>query len=131
MKLCPKCKTEKEDVEFNKRLGQLQPYCAECSRTSSQEHYRANTDVYKTRNRLRKIERQTFIRKLRTQLKCERCGENHPATLDFHHKDKNTKEGSIANLAGNRGFSVKRILEEIAKCEVLCSNCHRKEHFKD
>lgn len=61
-------------------------------------------------------------------LKCERCGENHPACLDFHHLDPNEKEMSIATMAGL--FSLDRIKEEASKCIVLCSNCHRKEHYK-
>ena len=58
---------------------------------------------------------------------CIRCGETHPACLDFHHRDgKTTKEGNIAEI---RRFSYARIYAEIAKCDVLCANCHRKHHW--
>ena len=57
---------------------------------------------------------------------CVKCGEKDPACLDFHHRDgKINKEGHIGEI---RRFSIRRILAEIAKCDVLCANCHRKHH---
>lgn len=57
---------------------------------------------------------------------CVRCGESDVACLDFHHRNgKADKEGHIGFI---RRFSVKRIKAEIAKCDVLCANCHRKHH---
>jgi hypothetical protein len=58
------------------------------------------------------------------------CGEDHPSTLDFHHEDPAKKEASVRQLLDN-GYSQKRILAEIAKCIVLCSNCHRKLHWSE
>jgi len=34
----------------------------------------------------------------------------------------------VSNLIGGR-YSIDRIKKEIKKCDVLCSNCHREEHF--
>lgn len=62
------------------------------------------------------------------KVQCSQCGESHPATLDFHHRDKSEKEFSISTAVAN-GSSLKRILAEIKKCDVLCSNCHRKVHW--
>lgn len=59
---------------------------------------------------------------------CTRCPENHPACLDFHHLDPTIKEFSIS---GQRGCSLETLQAEIAKCIVLCANCHRKEHADD
>ncbi|GAA0649899.1 hypothetical protein GCM10009019_10870 [Salarchaeum japonicum] len=57
---------------------------------------------------------------------CERCGEDRPATLDFHHTGEKTM--GISRMVV-RGFSRDSILAEIAECEVLCANCHREEHY--
>jgi hypothetical protein len=55
---------------------------------------------------------------------CSRCGfDEHPAALDFHHRDDEEKLFSIG--AGPCQYSWAKILEEIAKCDVLCANCHR------
>lgn len=56
---------------------------------------------------------------------CVRCGESDLSCLDFHHRDRETKD---ADATGMRRFSLKRMLAEIAKCDVLCANCHRKHH---
>ncbi len=71
---------------------------------------------------------QALMVEYKSKLSCERCGYNqHPAALDFHHKDGSTKLFSMGQ-APTRGYSWETILEEIAKCEVLCANCHRIEH---
>lgn len=62
-------------------------------------------------------------------LACSVCGENHPACLHFHHKDRNSKDDGIAS-ALQRGWSVARVEAEMAKCVVLCANCHAKEHYR-
>jgi hypothetical protein len=59
---------------------------------------------------------------------CRRCREDHPACLDFHHKRRTRKSFSIGE-AYARQYERARVLKEIKKCEILCSNCHRKEHF--
>lgn len=56
---------------------------------------------------------------------CSRCEESDLACLDFHHRDRATKD---MDAAGMRRFSRDRMLAEIAKCDVLCANCHRKHH---
>ena len=60
---------------------------------------------------------------------CVKCGENDPACLDFHHRDG--KRNKLGNIGEIRRFSNERILAEIAKCDVLCANCHRKHHHSE
>ncbi|CCV12969.1 hypothetical protein MESS4_510136 [Mesorhizobium sp. STM 4661] len=59
-------------------------------------------------------------------MKCA-CGEDHPGCLDFHHvtDDKEVNVGDAVRL----GWSIKRLMTEINKCVVMCSNCHRKHHY--
>ena len=77
-------------------------------------------------------ERKRKIRKLfnefRSGLKCIKCGENHPAVIDFHHHSG--KEFEIAWMVAN-GYSMEKIKKEAANCQVLCSNCHRKTHYEN
>ena len=78
------------------------------------------------RNRDKKI--KDWFKDYKKSLQCEDCGENHPACLDFHHV--NPKEKSFALGRANKFLSVKLLENEIAKCRLLCSNCHRKEHYR-
>ena len=51
---------------------------------------------------------------------CSRCGETDQRVMQFHHVDPSTKLFTIANGAQ----SAARLRAEIAKCVVLCANCH-------
>lgn len=80
-------------------------------------------------NKKREKEYKKWWKELKDSLKCARCPEDHIAVLDFHHKDPSHKEFNISN-AIRSCYNKQRILDEIDKCEVLCSNCHRKLHWK-
>ena len=53
---------------------------------------------------------------------CVDCGETDPIVLEFDHL--RDKKFSIAK--GWRGHEWQKVLDEIAKCEVVCANCHRR-----
>lgn len=57
---------------------------------------------------------------------CVECGVEEPACLEFHHVE-GEKRSSVAGLLAD-GRPLERIRAEIAKCELLCANCHRLEH---
>lgn len=59
---------------------------------------------------------------------CSRCGIDDPACLEFHHEDDDRKELGVGKMV-NRMYAKDRITEEMRKCEVLCTNCHRKRHY--
>ena len=58
--------------------------------------------------------------------KCKKCGETRIWVLDFHHDDPSKKENMISKLMNSNFPKAK---EEAAKCDLLCSNCHRDFHF--
>lgn len=76
----------------------------------------------------RKIAIRDWLREYKSSLKCIMCQENHPACLEFHHRNRLEKVDNVAS-ASNKGWSISRIKEEISKCDVLCANCHRKAHW--
>lgn len=90
--------------------------------------YRANKKYYIDKARVREKELYEWFHTLKSVLSCVKCGESHPACLDFHHKDPRKKDLSLSR-AVQQGWSRERILGEIEKCDVLCSNCHRKLHY--
>lgn len=74
-------------------------------------------------------EKVRWLREYKATLGCTRCSENFPACLDFHHTNPAEKESGVG-AAVRAGWSLKRIKAEVAKCIVLCKNCHAKEHWK-
>jgi hypothetical protein len=58
---------------------------------------------------------------------CMRCGFADTRALAFHHRDPGMKEFTISGQG--RVVSEERFQAEIAKCDVLCANCHAIEHY--
>lgn len=102
----------------------------EAQQRSYQRHsskIRERTKIYRKQH---KAEVQSWLRSYKSTLKCILCSEQHPACLQFHHRNPSDKSFGVA-IAATIGITIPRILEEIAKCDVLCGNCHSKEHYKD
>src|SRR5688572_25325919 len=86
---------------------------------------------YYARNRAQEIERVRlrqdatieFLRDLR-RIPCADCaGTFEPHQMDFDHRDPTTK--SFAVMTGRAMLMSRvRLLEEIAKCDVVCAHCH-------
>jgi hypothetical protein len=69
-----------------------------------------------------------FVTELKLKMGCIDCGyRDHPAALDFDHLPGFEKRGGIARMMG---YHRNTLLAEIAKCEVVCSNCHRIRTWK-
>jgi hypothetical protein len=98
--------------------------------------YEKNKRDPKYREKLRKfddkrrVELREWFEDYKSSLSCQQCGESHPAILDFHHRNPEEKLYEVSVMPG-RSMSKERTLEEIAKCDVLCSNCHRKLHWNE
>ncbi|KKN02889.1 hypothetical protein LCGC14_1113050 [marine sediment metagenome] len=61
---------------------------------------------------------------------CVVCGEARGSCLVFHHVDPDTKGFSVSRLAwGSWGLS--KLKAEVAKCVLLCANCHRAFHASE
>jgi hypothetical protein len=87
--------------------------------------YGENKAAQLERVKARKAKTKAWFNEWKKTLKCSRCPEKDPDCLDFHHRDEAEKDRSISKMAG---FSKEAILAEAKKCDVLCSNCHRKHH---
>lgn len=59
--------------------------------------------------------------------KCNICGyEKNISALEFHHIDPSKKEYGIASQG--TCHDIKKDLEEVKKCILVCANCHREIH---
>lgn len=92
-------------------------------------HYQEHKDIYRNRLRARRLDLAQWIAGIKRTLKCSSCPEDNPVCLDFHHRDRASKFMGVSVMV-KAGYSKPRILAEIAKCDVVCSNCHRKLHAK-
>lgn len=55
---------------------------------------------------------------------CADCQESYPPyVMDFDHRDPSTKVADIGYFLKLQSW--KRLEEEISKCDIVCSNCHR------
>ena len=93
------------------------------------EFYKKNKKKEIARVAIRKAKLRDWLDQYRSAITCQKCGENHPACLDFHHQDPSTKDFSLGD-ARAMGWGKKRLLAEIQKCVVVCANCHRKLNSK-
>lgn len=56
---------------------------------------------------------------------CSECSEKDPRCLDFHHRNPEEKSYHISLGLSNK-LSLETLMKEIAKCDLLCRNCHIK-----
>jgi len=95
----------------------------------SRKHYEANAEAVKKRTSDKKKQRRIDWNSFKRTLKCEKCGFSHPAALDFHHENPKEKEREVSHYVRNDQY--KKAMEEVEKCIVLCSNCHRIYHYEE
>jgi len=132
MKICSKCKLSKEEHEFHARryasgaMG-LQSFCKSCSSSTRNSYYKKNTVKEKAYDRNRKKKIKEFLWDLKRK-PCADCGKSfHPICMDFDHREN--KKFEISDGIVN-GFSKKKLLEEIKKCDLVCACCHRLRTFE-
>lgn len=82
----------------------------------------------KSYQRRRQLESQFRLKlKMESGGKCSNCGYNKCfAALDFHHPNDDKQE-CVSQLLRRKGF--KAAMKESKKCQLLCANCHREQHY--
>jgi hypothetical protein len=91
-------------------------------------HYR-NRERNAERTRKRRARLRAWVSEQKRARGCRNCGSDDPAELDFHHRDSDEKEMAIGEMV-TYGYGTDALREEMAKCDVLCANCHRKTHHE-
>lgn len=108
------------------------PYCCtRCGTTDEDDFYKSTKQKSKCK-KCHTMEVHQNKRELKVRAvqylggKCSDCGaEFNPWVFDFHHRDPTEKEWSWGDV---RTSNWEKIKEEIDKCDLLCSNCHRTRH---
>ena len=126
---CSRCGTVKpvDDFSWHRRgKAKRDTYCRPCRSAYGKEHYAANRARYIEQARLQNerllLERTKFLLEYFREHPCVDCRERDPVVLEFDHlRDKCF---CIGEGLSHRNWQ--SILDEIAKCEVVCANCHRR-----
>jgi hypothetical protein len=129
LRRCGRCGELKSVDEFNwrrKHRGQRDSYCRPCRAVYKHEHYAANRQRYidnaVDRTRTLAFERAAYLIDYFRTHPCADCGESDPVVLEFDHQS----DKLFCISQGLRDRSWQSVLDEIAKCEVVCANCHRR-----
>ena len=111
--ICCYCKEYKPTDKFYKKTKNThQSYCKDCFNKYTKQRWK--------NRKLKAIEYKGG--------KCSSCGYNKcPDVLEFHHKDPKQKEFDWKKL---RQMSWDKVTNELDKCDILCSNCHRERHHE-
>jgi hypothetical protein len=94
----------------------------EAGRVANAKHYAANKEYYAARNKLRREQFRAAILEAK-DVPCKDCNIRYPYYV-MHFDHLGNKSFNIA--ATHKISSMKKLLEEIAKCEIVCANCHAK-----
>jgi hypothetical protein len=132
---CTRCLKSKHESEFGPKKDKqngLDSWCHTCyayvakkrrddrRATDPEAYYQKLKDLDKERRR----RRMKILNAYLSEHPCVDCGETDLIVLDFDHV-RGEKFSEVARMFHSL-YSMKRIFEEIAKCDVVCSNCHRR-----
>lgn len=85
------------------------------------------------RKRLKKvkIKQRDYVRSVKNDQPCTDCGQKYPFyIMQFDHREPDKKEFTIGRIA-QLTPSMERLKAEIAKCDLVCANCHAsRSHFQ-
>lgn len=123
--MCLGCNTERPTSEFHRETKRKDGLATQC-KICRHAHYLRSYDRRKPMIRasaasIRK--RNTEVVNKAKDVPCADCGIKYPSyVMDFDHLDPALK---IKNVSLLKAHSLEKLYAEIAKCEVVCSNCHR------
>jgi predicted transcriptional regulator len=114
-KICPSCKIKKLLTDFYMRSSKGRrghgSWCKKCMNAQVLKRQRA----YKAAH----VKRKGGC--------CQACGfDKYDGALEFHHVDPSQKDNKMGKMAGSSNSP--KVQAELAKCVLLCSNCHKMVH---
>lgn len=125
MKLCTKCAVLKVESEFpTRRNGKTHSYCLLCQRQYSKLHYAEHKLKHNESRAKRNKSHRLSVRKLIQAIKDHECTDCQKKfgywVMQFDHV-RGVKKFDIGSFGWR---SEVEVLAEIAKCELVCANCH-------
>lgn len=133
---CVHCKQLKNEDDFswsNEVKKVRNNRCKKCQRAYSTAHYEKTKNNYLDRQRRNRDRNKKIICDYLKNHSCVDCGESDIVVLQFDHRNPNDKKDVNDGISRgiNDKWSIKKLKEEIEKCDVRCANCHIKRHAKE
>ena len=128
---CAKCGDPKpiDDFAFkNKEKGLRNSYCKECMKPIRRDHYHKNPGPYRSRAIASKKSVQLWFFQWLSTKSCIDCGETDPVVLECDHV-RGVKLDTVSHI--RQSGSRKKLLTEMDKCEVRCTNCHKRKTARE
>ncbi len=95
----------------------------ESQRAANRRYYERNREAHIARAQRRKQLAGEAVRRAKER-PCADCGVQYPYyVMDFDHRDGEEKVAMLSKMWWSA--SVARVEAEIAKCDLVCANCHR------
>lgn len=111
--------TKEKQAEYHRqyRLDNL-----EAKRAYDKARYAERKDYVLAQTKKRRQDHRAWVAELKSG-PCSDCGGTFPhPVMEWHHRDPTTKSFCIGQEMAR---SKATLLAEIAKCDLLCANCHR------
>ncbi len=124
---CGSCRTLLPITRFNRNKGGYQHWCRECYAAYFKARGQLHRDQVQRAKAKRRVEARKLVTSHLTSHPCQDCGESDPRVLEFDHVGIKAREISLMVVDG---ASCRAIRREIAQCEVVCVNCHRKRTYE-
>lgn len=128
-KVCTRCGPPAQPIDNfairSRKKGTRQAMCRRCQNDYGKAHYQTYRTAYLLKARRwndnqNRINAEFVIGYLSSH-PCVDCGERDIVLLQLDHlRDKTADVSALSR----EGYSLDRIKQEIAKCEVVCANCH-------
>lgn len=94
----------------------------EDKKAAAARHYQANRAKYLAKEKAKRAKIRQLLQEAKNH-PCMDCGSSYPYyVMDFDHRPG---EDKIFNPSEATTKSERLLLEEIAKCDLVCANCHR------
>jgi len=124
---CSVCSADKPLGEFHRRNDGYQRWCRQCRKTYDAAYHGGRREIRKAQKRARIARLVDWMRDLKKR-PCADCGGLfHPAAMAFDHLPDLPKRLDVASLIRQGSIGLARA--EMAKCEVVCANCHAVRTF--
>lgn len=109
------------------KIKPLEDFPKDCGTKNDYRRHQCSP-CYAKKTYTRYMKQKEWLYELKATYSCARCGNADFRVLEFHHADPSIKETEVSNALY---WSKDKINAEIAKCEVLCVNCHRSHHARE